>query len=106
MVRHVENMEQFRELLELSKTKLVVVDYTASWCGPCRMIGPKFEAMAAEYGDKVEFVKVDVDAADDVAAANGIRAMPTFHFFKGGEKVHEVMGANEAELRASVQKYC
>lgn len=69
------------------------------------MIGPKFEALAEEYKGQAEMVKVDVDAADDVAAANGIRAMPTFHFFKDGQKIHEIMGANESELRQSVAKF-
>ena len=61
--------------------------------------------MAEEYGDKVELVKVDVDAADDVASANGISAMPTFHFWKDGAKVHEVRGADEKALREAMARF-
>ena len=80
---------------------LVAVDFTATWCGPCKMIGPKFEAMAAEEAD-VLFIKVDVDENDETAAALGIQCYPTFVFFRNGEKVGEFSGADEAELRAKV----
>lgn len=72
-------------------------------CGPCKYIGPIFEKLAEENPD-VEFVKVDVDEADDVAAACGIRAMPTFQFFRNGAKVDESMGADENMLRSKVAK--
>eukprot|EP00523_Entomoneis_sp_CCMP467_P002343 CAMPEP_0168752302 /NCGR_PEP_ID=MMETSP0724-20121128/18313_1 /TAXON_ID=265536 /ORGANISM="Amphiprora sp., Strain CCMP467" /LENGTH=217 /DNA_ID=CAMNT_0008800541 /DNA_START=88 /DNA_END=738 /DNA_ORIENTATION=- len=91
MVKYIESMDEFKSILEVSKTKLVVIDFTASWCGPCKMISPIFEQMASE-NPEVEFVKVDVDETDDVAGTCGIRAMPTFQFYKGGEKVEEMMG--------------
>jgi thioredoxin 1 len=72
-------------------------------CGPCKFIGPIFEKLAAEHPE-AEFVKVDVDDADDVAAAVGIQAMPTFHFYKGGVKVDEMQGADQAKLVQLVMK--
>lgn len=68
------------------------------------MIGPIFEKMAEEFPDAV-FVKVDVDQADDVAGKCGIRAMPTFQFYKGGQMVEEFSGASEQKLRATVAKH-
>lgn len=68
------------------------------------MIGPIFEAMAGDFPDAV-FVKVDVDEASDIAESCGISAMPTFQCFKGGVKVGEMCGANEAGLRTLVQKH-
>lgn len=101
MVKLVESEGEWAELMEKSKSQLVVVDFTASWCGPCQMVAPHFEAMSKEYSNAI-FVKVDVDAQDKIAQRCGIRAMPTFHFYKGGEKVDEMMGANVAGLKAKV----
>ncbi len=85
---------------------LTSIDYVHSLtrlrCPPCRMIGPIFEAMANEFPDAL-FVKVDVDAASDIAQQCGIRAMPTFQFYKNGAKVDEFSGASEQKLRETVR---
>ena len=69
--------------------KLVVIDFFATWCGPCKMISPKIEAMAGEMSNVV-FLKVDVDEAEDVAQEYNISAMPTFIFLKNGQKVKDL----------------
>jgi thioredoxin 1 len=68
------------------------------------MIAPKFEELSKTHTD-VEFVKVDVDDADDIAAMCGVQAMPTFQFFKGGKKVDEMKGANVNGLIATIGKH-
>merc|ERR1711998_442830 len=80
----------------LAMDKLVVVDFTASWCGPCQRIAPAFAAMDEEHAGSVVFVKVDVDENEEVAAACGISCMPTFQLYKGGKKVQEMTGADES----------
>merc|ERR1711988_234251 len=81
--------------------KLVVVDFTASWCGPCQRIAPVFAKLAEEMPDVV-FVKVDVDENDETAWFCGISAMPTFQFYKAGVKVHEFSGAAEEKIREAI----
>ena len=84
--------------------KLVVVDFTASWCPPCQMIAPKFAELATELGDAAVLVKVDVDENAAAAEAAGISCMPTFQFFKGGAKVHEIQGADFEGIKAKIDE--
>merc|ERR1712038_1254118 len=104
MVKYLENKADFDKTISEAGDKLVVIDFTATWCPPCRMIAPVFEKMATEYPDAI-FVKVDVDDANDVASECGISAMPTFQFFKGGVKVAEFSGASENKLKEFVEKH-
>ena len=100
----VESLDDFKAKLSEAGDKLIVVDFFATWCGPCKMIAPKMAAMADTYAD-VMFLKVDVDEAEDIAAEYGISAMPTFKFFKGGNPLGEdVVGANEAKIEEVVKK--
>ena len=103
MVRYIDDMEEFNQLTTSENNKLVVVDFTASWCGPCQFISPIYEKLSEEYGD-VEFVKVDVDDADDIAAEANVQAMPTFHFYKNGVRVDEMRGANPQQLKTLIVK--
>ena len=85
-IKLVASLSEFEEDLKAAGDKLVVVDFYATWCGPCRMIAPKLEEMAKQNSNVV-FLKVDVDEAEDVSEKYSISAMPTFLFFKNGEKV-------------------
>jgi thioredoxin 1 len=77
----------------LQSSKPVIVDYWAEWCGPCRMIAPVLEEIAAEYGDKIDVVKLNVDENPVVAQRYSILAIPTLSVFKGGEVVKQIRGA-------------
>jgi len=101
MVRQLDTHDAFKQCLA-GAAGLVAVDFTATWCGPCRSIGPRFAAMAGEF-PLVEFVKVDVDANQETAAACGIQSMPTFHFYRNSEKLAQFSGADERQLRALLQ---
>ena len=102
---HPATKADFDKVLADAGDKLVCVDFTATWCGPCKMIGPIFEQIAGETGDKAVFIKVDVDENDETSQACGISCMPTFQFYKAGEKVHEFSGADEAKIKSAVAQY-
>mmetsp|Transcript_2424 Transcript_2424/g.7206 ORF Transcript_2424/g.7206 Transcript_2424/m.7206 type:complete len:181 (+) Transcript_2424:25-567(+) len=95
---------EFDKALADAGDKLVVVDFTASWCGPCQRIAPVFAALAEEMTDVV-FVKVDVDDNEETAAACGIQSMPTFQFYKSGAKVHEFSGATKEKITDAITKF-
>merc|ERR1711862_714884 len=94
MVKKISSREEWNAILEESKTKTVFVDFTATWCGPCQFIGPVFVELA-EKNPGATFVKLDVDEMSDISQECGINAMPTFHVFKNGEKVDELVGADK-----------
>ena len=81
----------FQELLQ--DGKLVVVDFWATWCGPCRMLSPILDEVEEEMADKISVVKVNVDDADQIAMQYRIMSIPTLLFFKNGQLVDKTVGA-------------
>ena len=74
-----------------------VVDFWATWCGPCRMVGPIISELAEKYDGKIVVGKCDVEENEDLAAEFGIRNIPTILFFKNGEVVDKLIGAQSKE---------
>lgn len=73
--------------------KLLVVDFFATWCAPCKKLSPTLDEVSEEFGDRVNIVKVDVDESEDLAMTYGIRSVPTVLFFKNGQQVDKFVGA-------------
>jgi len=102
MAHHVTDAE-FEETV-LKSDKPVLVDFWAEWCGPCRLIGPLVEQLANEYDGKAVVVKMDVDANPEVPVKYGIRNIPTLLFFKNGEMVDKLVGAQpKANIEAKIK---
>ncbi|KAL6893886.1 hypothetical protein ACP4OV_007984 [Aristida adscensionis] len=84
--------------------KLMVIDFSASWCGPCRFIEPAFKEMASRNPNAI-FVKIDVDELAEVARTWKVEAMPTFVLAKGGKEVSRVVGAKKDELERKISMF-
>jgi thioredoxin 1 len=81
---------------------VVLADFWAPWCGPCKMIAPVLEELDSEMGDKVKIVKLDVDENQETAAKFGVMSIPTLLVFKNGEVVDKVVGFQPKDALASV----
>lgn len=96
-----ENFDQ-----EILKSDIpAMVDFWAEWCGPCKMIGPIIEELAEEYKGKIKIAKMNVDQNQKTPAKFGIRSIPTLIFFKNGEVVDVIIGAQPKEiLKSALEK--
>ena len=103
--RVIETEDEFDALLADAGAKLVVVDFTASWCGPCQRIAPKYAELAEAYADDALLVKVDVDENAELAARMGVQVLPTFIVLRDGEEVAKMSGADPAKLEALVKEH-
>ena len=101
-----DSQEEWDAALTLStKTGApLVVDFTASWCKPCKAIAPFYKSLPSEYD--ALFVTVDVDELDEVAQTAKVSMMPTFAVYEGGKQVEKMAGADEVKLEAMVGRYC
>ena len=89
----------FAELI--NDDKLVIVDFWATWCGPCRMLSPLLDEVEAEMADKISVVKVNVDDANEIAMQYRIMSIPTLYFIKNGQIVDKSVGAMPKEQLVS-----
>jgi thioredoxin 1 len=92
-----------KEVLE--STLPTLVDFWASWCGPCKMIAPHIDELAKEYVGKMKIGKVDVDANSKVATEYGIMSIPTIIFFKNGKVLNQINGAvSKLDLKRNIEE--
>ncbi|XP_037048665.1 thioredoxin-2-like [Bradysia coprophila] len=106
MVHAVTDSDDFNAKVEAAGNKLVVLDFHAVWCGPCKMIAPVLEELANSLADKIVVLKIDVDECEDLSTRFNISSMPTFVFLKNGEEVEKFSGANKEKLTDIINKLC
>jgi len=103
-VQTVASHDDLKQQLRDAGDRLVVLDFYATWCGPCRVIGPEVVNFATLY-PQVLFLKVDVDECDDVAVEYNIESMPTFLFIKQSKVIESFSGANKDRLAQLIEKH-
>jgi thioredoxin 1 len=106
-VKDISSEPAFDDAVKNAGSKLVVVDYSTTWCGPCKVIAPKFEELSEKYSDAV-FMKVIGDASPEASKLmkrEGVRSVPSFHYFMNGSKVDVVNGANAEAIEAAITKH-
>lgn len=101
---YIQDETEFDALLEAEP--LLVIDCTASWCGPCKLIAPLIDQLAEEYSGRAKVFKLDLDANKPIATRYGIRSIPAVMFFTQGDVAETIVGAKKYdEYSAALEKY-
>ena len=94
------NYDEFEQLIK--DNKIVVADYTATWCGPCKVVAPLIDKLATEYSDRATVVKIDIDENKEAAKKYGIRSIPAVLVFRDGEMIENTFGSQPYETYSNI----
>ena len=99
----VTEQDELEEILDNAGDKLVVIDFTAPWCGPCKLIGGTMEDLAGVYTDVV-FIRVDVSELEEVANMFQVSVLPTFSFIRNKQKIEDFIGGKMEKFKATIER--
>ncbi|WP_027626980.1 thioredoxin [Terrisporobacter glycolicus] len=100
----IVNSNEFKEAIK--EEGIVVVDFFANWCGPCKMLAPIFEELSNEMEGKTQFIKVDVDQSVDIAREYGVQSIPTMTIIKNGQPVETMVGFLPKDvIKSNIENY-
>lgn len=102
----IESKEDFDKMVSEAGNKHVLVEFFATWCGPCAVIGPHLEKIADEYEDCLVVLKVDVDDHTELAEQYDINSMPSFLIIKNKVTLEQFVGSNTEKVQTTLQKFC
>lgn len=102
-IQHITNFDEYKKLIQDSTC---VVKFTAHWCGPCKRIGPFYQTLAKDNGDKIKFLEVDIDAADEISNYENVKSIPYFIFYYSGKKAENlsITGGNQSGLSQAIKQ--
>ena len=101
----VINMDEFNNEV-INSNEVAVIDFFATWCGPCKMLAPVFQEVANEFEGKADFYKIDIDASLDIARQFSVSTVPTVIIFRNGEPIERLVGFMPKEnLAAKIRDY-
>lgn len=101
----ITSKSAFNQVLEDAGAKHVLVEFFATWCGPCAMIGPRLEQLATDYSTRLVILKIDVDENEELALQYDISSMPTFVIIKNRVTLLQFVGSNPEKIVSVVEKY-
>lgn len=105
MVHQVKSKSELEAKFVEAGDKLVVIDFFATWCGPCKRIAPLLDEISKKYEDSLMFLKVDVDEVEDLVGEYSIQVMPTFVFKRRGAHLDTLAGSNEDKLKEMIERH-
>ena len=99
------NEKQLEDVLIGNPDVLIVIDFSATWCGPCKRIAPEVDKLERKYDFEIKVFKVDVDECSEIAETMKVTAMPTFIYYKNNVEVARKVGANLSEIEKLIQEH-
>ncbi|XP_073829615.1 thioredoxin-2-like [Musca autumnalis] len=105
MIYNIQSKEDLEKYLNSASEKLVVLDFYATWCGPCKLITPQLEELSTLYSEDVVVLKINVDECEEIAMDYNVTGMPTFVFVKNHKIIDQIVGGNSEKLTKNIEKY-